>query len=59
MKILLDTIALYRAAIDPDELSIQARQLLEDPSQTLVVSLVSAWELAIKTSLGKLPLPCP
>ena len=34
-----------------------ARELLEDPSTEVLVSLVSAWELAIKASLGKLPLP--
>lgn len=29
-----------------------------DESSVLFVSLVSAWELAIKSSLGKLQLPC-
>jgi PIN domain nuclease of toxin-antitoxin system len=59
LKILLDTVVVYRAATAPSALSRAARELLEDPSHTLFVSLVSAWELAIKVSLGKLPLPVP
>lgn len=59
MKLLLDTVALYRAAAMPDSLPPAVLELLRDESQELVVSLVSAWELAIKSSLGKLALPCP
>lgn len=59
MRILLDTVALYRAAIAPEGLPDSARALLEDESQELFVSLASAWELAIKVSLGKLTLPRP
>lgn len=59
MKILLDTVALYRAATEPEALPEAARSLLEDESHTVLVSLISAWELAIKASLGKLPLPAP
>jgi len=55
---LLDTVALYRAATEPDLLSPAVRSLFRDPSNELLVSLVSAWELAIKSSLGKLALPC-
>lgn len=58
MKALLDTVAVYRAATMPEALSPAARALLDDSSHSLFVSLVSAWELAIKASLGKLPLPC-
>ncbi len=42
----------------PDTLPEAARQHLQDPANELRVSLVSAWELAIKSSLGKLLLPC-
>lgn len=59
MNVLLDTVAVYRAAVSPDALSNTARSVLEDPSHALYVSLVSAWELAIRASLGKLPLPAP
>jgi PIN domain nuclease of toxin-antitoxin system len=58
MKVLLDTVALYRAATQPESVPNPARAVLEDPSNSLFVSLVSAWELAIKVSLGKLPMPC-
>ncbi len=59
MKILLDTVVLYRAATAPGSLSKSAQDALQDESHTLFVSLVSAWELAIKASLGKLALPVP
>jgi PIN domain nuclease of toxin-antitoxin system len=59
MRLLLDTVALYRAATAPDALPAKVRAALADESQSIVVSLVSAWELAIKSSLGKLTLPCP
>jgi PIN domain nuclease of toxin-antitoxin system len=36
-----------------------ARGALLDEANQLPVSMVSAWELAIKSSLGKLVLPCP
>ncbi len=57
MKVLLDTVVLFRAATAPASLSKAAKAVLEDESHTLYVSLVSAWELAIKSSLGKLALP--
>lgn len=59
MNVLLDTVAVYRAAISPDALSPAARAAIEESGHTLLVSLVSAWELAIKASLGKLALPVP
>jgi PIN domain nuclease of toxin-antitoxin system len=58
MKLLLDTVALYRAATSPESLSPAAGAALVDRTNQLAVSMVSAWELAIKSSLGKLPLPC-
>jgi len=58
MKLLLDTVAVYRFAAMPDALSSGARALLADDGNQLFVSAVSAWELAVKSSLGKLALPC-
>lgn len=58
MKLLLDTVAVYRAATDPNSLSSVVRSLLADDANQVFVSAVSAWELAIKASLGKLALPC-
>lgn len=59
MRLLLDTVALYRAATYPEALSDRARAALAEPGNELLVTLVSAWELALKASLGKLALPAP
>jgi len=59
VNVLLDTVALYRATVTPESLPRAVQELLLNESNALFVSLVSAWELAIKSSLGKLPLPCP
>jgi PIN domain nuclease of toxin-antitoxin system len=58
MKVLFDTVAVYRAALAPEALPPAVHALLGEESTAVCVSLVSAWELAIKSSLGKLPLPC-
>lgn len=59
MNILLDTVAVYRAATSPDLLSAPARAAIEDGSNAVFMTLVSAWELTIKASLGQLVLPVP
>ena len=33
--------------------------MLEDPDNELLLSAASAWEIAIKYALGRLPLPLP
>jgi PIN domain nuclease of toxin-antitoxin system len=58
MKLLLDTVALYRATVAPEALPKAVLALLADEAHAVSISIVSAWELAIKSSLGKLPLPC-
>lgn len=58
MRLLLDTVAIYRAATAPETLPARAAGALVDRSNQLVLSIVSAWELSIKASLGKLTLPC-
>ena len=40
-------------------LSKRARRAIEDPANACLVSLASAWELAIKVSIGKLTLAKP
>ena len=57
MKLLLDTHVVLWAATIPDELRTEARDLIEDGTQDVRVSVVSAWEIAVKQSLGKLELP--
>lgn len=56
MKLLLDTHVLLWAQGAPERLGAQ-RPWIEDEDNTLLVSAVSTWELAIKVSLGKLALP--
>jgi PIN domain nuclease of toxin-antitoxin system len=58
VNLLLDTVALYRVATMPETLPDGARNALGDRANPLQVSLVSAWEIGIKASLGKLALPC-
>lgn len=47
------------SATDPERLSTTARATLEDGTHDVLVSIVSAWEIAIKQSLGKLELARP
>jgi PIN domain nuclease of toxin-antitoxin system len=53
MLYLLDTHLLLWAAYEPDRLSLQARQLLDDSDNTLLFSAASIWEVAIKATLGR------
>lgn len=52
--ILLDTNALLWLVSDPDRLGPRARSALEDLTRQLHVSAASAWEIAIKTRIGRL-----
>jgi PIN domain nuclease of toxin-antitoxin system len=52
-RVLLDTHILLWILSDADKLSVQHRAVLAE-NPTLVVSAVSIWEIAIKSSLGKL-----
>ncbi len=52
--VLLDTNVLLWLVSTPDKISDSARQLLHDPETELMVSAASAWEIAIKTRLGRL-----
>ena len=53
MRLLLDTHLLVWAAGAPERLSSVARDMIEDPGNTLVFSVVSIWEVAIKHGLGR------
>jgi PIN domain nuclease of toxin-antitoxin system len=57
MKILLDTCAFLWIITDDPKLSLQARELFSDPAHDIYLSVVSVWEIAIKHSIGRLPLP--
>lgn len=54
MKLLLDTHALLWWLADDDRLGTRARALIEDPASDVLVSVVSLWEVAVKTRVGKL-----
>jgi PIN domain nuclease of toxin-antitoxin system len=43
--------------VTPERLSPRSQSLLIDPENQLLLSSASSWEIAIKYSLGKLPLP--
>ncbi|GAB3804179.1 type II toxin-antitoxin system VapC family toxin [Humibacter antri] len=53
MKYLLDTHLLIWASGDESRLGRKARELLEDPDNTLIFSAASIWEISIKTGLGR------
>jgi PIN domain nuclease of toxin-antitoxin system len=55
VKLLLDTHALLWWAFGSKELSRRANALLEDRSNTILVSAASAWEIATKFRLGRVP----
>lgn len=40
----------------PEKLTDEARALLVDPANILLLSAASSWEIAIKYVLGKLPI---
>jgi len=54
MKYLLDTHTALWALDDKSMLSKSAQSILDDTTVPLCVSIVSAWEIAIKVSIGKL-----
>ena len=57
MKVLLDTHTFLWWITDNLQLSMGARQVMEDPDNELLLSAASGWEIAIKARLGKLKLP--
>ena len=54
MKILLDTHTALWLVNDYEKLSPNAKSLLLDDANKLYISIASGWEIAIKTSIGKL-----
>lgn len=57
MKLLLDTQVWLWSLAEPERVKDEARALLGDWRNTIYLSAASAWEIAIKSALGKLPLP--
>jgi len=54
MTYLLDTHALIWFLRSPAALPTAIRELIEEPTSTLAISLATPWEMSIKTSIGKL-----
>jgi PIN domain nuclease of toxin-antitoxin system len=54
-ELILDTHALLWWLFDDPHLSATARQAIADPERRIWVSAASAWEIATKARLGKLP----
>lgn len=59
MQALIDTNAFLWFVSGSDRLSDTAREYMIDFNNDLVLSTASLWEIAIKTSLGKLELLSP
>lgn len=58
MKLLLDTHVFLWLQTEPERLG-ERLPAVEDPATELLLSAASAWEIALKHSAGKLPLPDP
>ncbi len=54
MKFLLDTHALLWWLADDDQLGAAAREVVADPANDILISMVSLWEIAVKVRIGKL-----
>src|SRR5262245_55359032 len=59
MKLLLDTHIFLWFIMGSPKLSINARTMIENPTNEKFVSIISMWETAIKVSIGKLVLSTP
>ena len=59
MKILLDTQCWLWWIAAPEKLNQSARRRIADKRNTVYLSAGSSWEITIKYSIGKLPLPEP
>jgi len=59
VKLLLDTCTFLWLAADDPQLTPEARAGCRSPDNAAFLSSLSAWEIAIKHRLGRLPLPEP
>ncbi|MFZ5478819.1 MAG: type II toxin-antitoxin system VapC family toxin [Myxococcota bacterium] len=55
MRLLLDTHALLWWLAGDEQMSPRAREAIGDPGAEVYVSAASAWEIATKVRIGKLP----
>jgi PIN domain nuclease of toxin-antitoxin system len=59
MKLLLDTRTWLWMQASPERFSPKAREMVDNQDNVLLLSPVSAWEIATKYTLGRLTLPIP
>lgn len=59
MRLLLDTCTFLWIVGGDKSLSARAREAFTDPDTEVFLSAASAWEIAVKHRLGRLPLPAP
>ena len=57
MRCLIDTCVFLWVVAGSESVPSRVRAVLADPDNEVLFSSVSAWEIAAKHSLGKLPLP--
>jgi PIN domain nuclease of toxin-antitoxin system len=57
MQTLLDTNAFLWWVTNDKKLSSAAHTIISNPQNDIFFSIVSGWEIVIKTQIGKLPLP--
>jgi PIN domain nuclease of toxin-antitoxin system len=57
MTLLLDTHAFLWYVRDDHQLSAEARSLISAKGTRVMVSIVSLWEIGIKSAIGKMGLP--
>ena len=55
MRLLLDTHALLWWLVDSERLSVTARHVIAEESHHIMVSAASAWEIAARFRIGRLP----
>ena len=59
MRVLLDTQAFLWWVSGADRLTARARAMIADPGTEVLLSVASAWEIAIKSATGRLELEGP
>jgi PIN domain nuclease of toxin-antitoxin system len=57
VRLLLDTHALLWWSHEPNRLAARAKEAIANAENDVFVSVVSAWELAIKAALGRVRFP--
>jgi len=59
VRLLLDTHVWLWMQAEPDRLGASVAELVADTRNVVLLSAASAWEMAVKFALGRLPLPVP